>query len=388
MTKPSLVWVFAGSLSETLDRATWLETSAGLCDLGWNVTLVASDVPSREVDRRVKVVRLPKPNVYPAGYFVFHLSLMLRFISGRLPADVVLLHEDSAPFLLPFSLPRRVLRRTVPSLVLDSRTVPMSMATRRDRMRAAQFRIGHALGNRLADAQTAITDRLVEAAGIDRDRLVGVWPSGVNIERFRAASGVRAWPRSGDPLRLIYAGTLYAERNLLGLCEAVQAVRSEGLPVTLELLGDGPQASELARYARDTSQDGISVKPAVPHADVPAALAEAHLGVLPFPNTVEFRVSSPVKLFEYLAAGMPVVATRVVCHTDVLKNVDCVFWAEDESATGIASAIRAAWARRSELALMAGRAAAVAQDWSWEASASRLDVALRHALKRSCCRAH
>ena len=40
-----------------------------------------------------------------------------------------------------------------------------------------------------------------------------------------------------------------------------------------------------------------------PHDQIPEVLARAHVGVLPFPDEEKFRVSSPIKLFEYMAAG-------------------------------------------------------------------------------------
>ena len=49
-------------------------------------------------------------------------------------------------------------------------------------------------------------------------------------------------------------------------------------------------------------------------------LAAADIGVtsLPSPDDVKYEASSPLKLFEYMAAGLPVLATSNRCHTDVV----------------------------------------------------------------------
>ena len=50
------------------------------------------------------------------------------------------------------------------------------------------------------------------------------------------------------------------------------------------------------------------------------------LGRTTFPGEFDFPVSSPIKLFEYLAAGLPILATRIDCHTNVVGNADCAVW--------------------------------------------------------------
>jgi hypothetical protein len=41
-----------------------------------------------------------------------------------------------------------------------------------------------------------------------------------------------------------------------------------------------------------------------------------------------FKASSPIKLFEYLASGLPILATRMACHSDVISIGKYVFWVE------------------------------------------------------------
>ena len=67
---------------------------------------------------------------------------------------------------------------------------------------------------------------------------------------------------------------------------------------------------------RPPALDGITLIGAVPHSSVPAFLAAADIGVAPFDVTAHPPLAqefywSPLKIFEYMASGLPVVAPRI-----------------------------------------------------------------------------
>ena len=375
--KPSLLWVYSGSLAKVLDKATWLETAAELAGIGWDVTLVASGFPPEGVEASIRMVSIPWPKVYFVGYSLYHLQTLRYLLKNHNRLDVILFHPPTLLFLFPMCLLGRLFHVKVPRLVLDFRTVPMTVATFRSKLQNHFFGFNIRVANYWVDGQTAITCRLAKALGIPDRLLLGVWPSGVGLEQFEPAKAGRMWSTSESPIRLVYIGTVSEERHLLELCQAVHMVRREGLDVVLTVVGDGRQRAELEIYAQEHDLGAIEIKPAVPYTIVPELLMMADVGVLPFPNEPKFQVSSPIKLFEYLAAGMPVLATRIVCHTDVLGDTDCVFWADDATPVALAIAIREVCARKLELAEMGHKSAKIVQAWTWEESAKKLDKALQ-----------
>jgi glycosyltransferase involved in cell wall biosynthesis len=384
LNAPHLVWVNTQIVTDQLDAATYLETTRELRELGWRVTLVAAGRPDLQSFRGVDVLCISKPNVYLFGQFVFHIRLLRLLRLERAGTDLILFHQMSAPWLLPLRLARRLMGQQRPLLVMDTRTLPMSVATWKERLRALFYGLMNRLGNRWADGQTAITQRMAEAVRIPPQKLWGVWPSGVNLDLFAPAQTARRWPVTREPIHLIYVGRLDYERNLMSLCRAVEKANKEAMAFTLSLVGKGSERLALEQFVLRT-ETRVRVLSVVAHDEVSSLLTEAHLGVLPFPNKKEFQVSSPIKLFEYMAAGLPILATRIVCHTDVLDGGEYTFWADDATMEGLLAALRLVWDARDSLEVMGRKAANAAPAWTWQKSARNLSDALEHGINCSSC---
>lgn len=371
-----LVWVIDGPLSGQLHKAARLRPASHLCSLGWDVTLVTSSMPDEPCDPRIRFMQAKWPHVYGLGVLLYHGRIALRLLSGALKADVVLFHENSALYLLPLVPVLRFTRARHTRMLMDTRSLIMDHDHFRGKVRALALRLSHWVAARLPLAQTCITPAMAEAVGVPSRKLVGVWPSGADPEEFEPARRNHRWPGPGDPIRLMYIGALHRERNLKAAMDAVVLARAEGVNVSLEIVGDGFQREELEGYARSLGNGAIKVSPPVPRGRVPEVLSRGDIGILPFPDRLEFRVSSAIKLFEYMAAGMPIMASRIEAHTHVLDGADFVFWIDGEEPRSIFSTIREVDGARSALEEMGRQSLAYSVNWTWEASARRLSAAL------------
>jgi len=376
---PHLMWVYTESPAVALDAGTWLETTRELRKLGWRVTLIGAGPAGKHLIRGVEVLCIPMMPIYFFRQALFHLKVIYLLAREWHSLDAVLFHQMSAPWLLPLRIVRNLTGRKRPVLVMDSRTIPMRVATPKDMLRALFYRVMKRLAKHWVDGQTAITWSMAKSVGIPSHQLWGTWPSGVNLDTFARARTDRRWPMPGEPIHLIYIGVLNHERNLRTFCQAVEQVNSNGKVFVLTLIGEGSERPELERLALH-SDGRVRIMQPVPHHQVSDLLAKAHIGVLPFPDEEKFRISSPIKLFEYMAAGLPVLATKIVSHTGVVKNRKFAFWAEDSSITGLHSALLTIRNARSTLNIMGSEAALAAESWTWKASAKRLSDALRQGM--------
>jgi glycosyltransferase involved in cell wall biosynthesis len=112
----------------------------------------------------------------------------------------------------------------------------------------------------------------------------------------------------GDPL-VLYQGGLSEGRNLDALVRMVPHLQTPG--VHLAFLGDGLLRDPLEALARRLGvSDRVHLVPAVPQAELLAFTRSADLGVIPYrPNCLNNRLCTPNKLFEFIAAGLPLVAS-------------------------------------------------------------------------------
>lgn len=380
-----LVWVYTGDLATALDRVTWLETTAELRALGWHVTLVAVGEGGVKHINGVEVLSIHQPRIYLVKQAIFHLQVLALLARQWRSLDLVLFHAMSAPWLLPLRWLRLRAAGRGPLLVMDTRTLPMT-APELEGLRLRLLRHFHNLmervGNALADGRLAITPAMSEAVAIPAGKLWGVWPSGVRPETMARAREARVWPTQGIALELIYIGAINYERNLSTFCRAVELAAGRGMDFRLTIIGGGNERDDLVRLATQ-SRGLIRVLDPVPYGEIPGCLGQAHVGILPFPDEEKFRVSSAIKLFEYMAAGMPILSTRIAPHTQVLGDCPCVFWAEQGDAEGLLAGLCQVWDQRESLADRGEAALARVADWTWRASARKLSDALLYGLRRA-----
>jgi glycosyltransferase involved in cell wall biosynthesis len=146
---------------------------------------------------------------------------------------------------------------------------------------------------------TEVLAGMVAASGVDRDRLT-VIPNAIVPARFadraRPPASPQAVPRMG------FVGFVRAWH---GLDAVLAAMAADPLPLDLTIVGEGPARPALERQAQ-TLGLGARVRflGLVPHEQVPALVSGFTIALQP--QVTEY--SSPLKLFEYMAAGCAIVA--------------------------------------------------------------------------------
>lgn len=138
-----------------------------------------------------------------------------------------------------------------------------------------------------------------------RDQVPGapvvVAPNGVNTSRIQPVR-----PADGPPT-VLFIGTLKPWHGVEALLEAAALAREDW---RVRIVGDGPLRQQLGALAHRLGVR-VDFRGAVPPQQVPEHMAGASVAVAPYPQTATDQYFSPLKVFEYAAAALPVVASAV-----------------------------------------------------------------------------
>ena len=207
---------------------------------------------------------------------------------------------------------------------------------------------------------------------------------GADTDRFHpGATGRVPFARTAGDTVAVFVGAFRAWHGAIHLVEAIRELRARGRSdIKAVLIGDGPELSRVRQAAEGI--DGVTITGALPHSEIPASLAAADIGVAPFdvsahaPLRLEFYWS-PLKIFEYMASGLPVIAPRIERLTRIFRDGREGMLYDPAQQGSLAAALErlASPALRSELGA-AARARAVEQ-FSWRSHCQALDRAIRAA---------
>jgi glycosyltransferase involved in cell wall biosynthesis len=210
--------------------------------------------------------------------------------------------------------------------------------------------------------------------------------NGVDVDRFTPGPET---PDTG-PLHCAYVSSFRSWHGAEDLVEAVSHCVSRGVPLRVMCIGEGPRwklAKEAAAVAGIA--DNIDFVGRVPHAEIPGLLADADIGMAPFAPD-QFRALelgwfwSPIKIFEYLAAGLPVVTADIEELRTLLQGGVANFYrAADPLA--LAEAIMELEADRAAVRRMSKEARSLAeQRYTWDHQAEAVDDVLNRVLLAAC----
>jgi glycosyltransferase involved in cell wall biosynthesis len=158
-------------------------------------------------------------------------------------------------------------------------------------------------------------------------------------ERARLA----AVPRATGPLALVYVGTLSPWQGLAWLLRALAPLAGRFRLEVIAPLGDRFRAKAQRTARRAGLAPYVTWSEPVPQAELTARLARADVGVaplLPVPRNL-VQGCYPLKLVDYVRAGLPVLAAELACTREVLAGAAGTTW----HAAGSSEALRAAVTR-------------------------------------------
>ncbi len=206
---------------------------------------------------------------------------------------------------------------------------------------------------------------------------VHVAPDGVDLERFTPAlSATEARRRLGLPVDrqiVLYAGHLYRWKGVDTLARAAAS-----LPGSAQVVIVGGTPADRTRFADWLRREGLTERVHlagyVPPTQVPTYLAAADVLVLPNSGSVPIAhtYTSPLKLFEYMAAERPIVASDLPALREVLAQDKTAWLVPADSPPALAAGITTILQDPARGRRLAAAAAVAVRRYTWDERAARV----------------
>jgi glycosyltransferase involved in cell wall biosynthesis len=316
--------------------------------------------------------RVNLPFVKTIFLFRQHLRFLKKF-DGLGEFDVVFLNSSNMFLLKKLAALRS---KHGFKLELDVRTLPVDHNYFKRQLHNFFFRKSVKIAARRFDGISYITDEMRDYC-TRKFKLSphpsSVWSSGVDFQHFRP----QPQPDEHAKFRLMYHGKVDVHRGIHDIVKALGMLERDD--IELILLGALDEMSDLKKLAERLDLSGrVFFHPTVPYQEVPDWINRIDAGVLPFPEWPPWNTCSPIKLFEYLACGKPVVATAIPAHKSVLGGRSFAFLADMPGPEGLAQAIERACSQKNNFKKIGEEARNfVKMKFGWNTQLAELERFLR-----------
>jgi glycosyltransferase involved in cell wall biosynthesis len=201
---------------------------------------------------------------------------------------------------------------------------------------------------------------------------IRVIPNGVDVDQFDPAArgeALRAAWGADDRFVVLYAGALGPANGLDIALDAAEALR--GSRALFVLVGDGKARAELAAAADARALDNVRLVPAQPKRAMRDVLGAADACLATLRDIPLFRTTYPNKVFDYMAAGRPVLLAIDGVIREVVERARAGIFIPPGDAGALAAGVRRLMSSPSEAQAMGrrGRAAVCAEFDRWKQAA-------------------
>ena len=302
--------------------------SDALVEAGYEVDVFAlrgPGEPPEDEAERLRIVRLPVSRWFTgfaghiAEYLAFTAVATPRLAAAHRSRPYDLVQVATVPDFLAFAaLPLKWMG--VPILLDLHEDMPEFF---RDRFASPLLRPLYPLVTAVTRASAAVSDELLTVheplrelsieRGVDPERIAVVM-NGADETIFDPARHERRRFMADGTLRIIHHSNLQRIYGLDRAVEAIAMLRDE-LQLQLDVYGDGPWRSRIEAAVADHGVgDLVTLHGRVPLDELPRIISQHDLGIVPSLDEPYLAYSLSTKLLEYVAMGIPVIASDLATN--------------------------------------------------------------------------
>lgn len=328
-----------------------------LSESGYRVTFI---VPKDADENRAKVaIRALPLRTGPRR----RIGNLFRMLAAALRERGDLYHFHDPELLLVGAVLKMLGKRVIYDVHED---VPKQIMSKHWIPRALRLIVSRAtwcvefVASRLCDGIVAATPSIARKFPPRKTAVVQNFPLGHEI------APIEATPFVDRPPAVIYVGCISAERGIRQLLQAT-SIANQSSPAKLVLAGACQPSSLAGELVTSSENSTVEFRGWCARDEVRQMMASARAGLvtfLPEPNHVE---AQPNKLFEYMSAGLPVIASDFPLWREIVDSNECGLLVDPSQPAEIAGAIEYLISNPEQAEAMGRRGLqAVQQKYNWE----------------------
>ena len=183
---------------------------------------------------------------------------------------------------------------------------------------------------------------------------------------FDPATPVHARPKESGKFRMIFHGTVTKRVGVDLVARAISRLNGNVPGMEFHIVGDGDDLEDFKELSRSLGVDGkVHIRGKVPLEVLPSILKGMDLGIVPNGKNIATELMLPVKMLEYIALGIPVVAPRLRTISRYFTE-DMVFFFDPDDVDSMGEAIRTAFRSEGDRLTRATEARRFLDKYGWE----------------------
>ena len=187
---------------------------------------------------------------------------------------------------------------------------------------------------------------------------ISIIPNGVDLSLFNTNT-------KKNPKKIVFAGAMYYHRGLDVLLEAIPAVIKRIPDAKFILLGSGKEMEKLKKIVLENKlENSVEFKGWIKRDKIPENISNASIGIGPLRLTEVTSRALPIKVLEYMAVSLPIIAQKGTLPEDILENGKNGYFIEN--ATDLAEKIIVLLNQPNKVENMGIQSFKMIQKFSWD----------------------
>ena len=151
---------------------------------------------------------------------------------------------------------------------------------------------------------------------------IQIIPNGVDLKFFRSTTKI--------PKKIVFSGVMYHHRGLDVLLESLPNIIQKFSDVNVVLLGDGPEMKKLKNIVKEKHlENNVEFRGWINRNDLPEQISDASISIGPLKRTTVTENALPIKVLEYMASSLPILAISGTLPEDVLVHEKNGYFVKD-----------------------------------------------------------